>query len=142
MPTAGTLLTRIRHHDESNIGLVSLIMSDMIFARLLAVWPSVARKLEEDGNPSENTPEALPASEHSRWLWARVEPDPEALWIEASGLPDAAHVRRAMRVLMDNGAVFPDGGVSLWVESYLRQTAKRAGVERDEVGAGAGADDE
>jgi hypothetical protein len=128
MPTAGVLIDRLRLQDEHNLGVVTLLAHDPMLAKLIAAWPTVARRLAPDENPSEPSPEGLPASEHERWLWSRVEPEPEPLWAEAAGLPDAPHVRRAMRVLMDNCAVFPDGTMSTWSDRFLRESAKRAGV--------------
>jgi hypothetical protein len=129
MPTAEAILASLLEHDAHNIGLVTLLIRDPMLGKLVAAWPNVARKLAADTDPDERTPDDLPATEHERWVWARVEPDPEPLWIEAAGLPDAPHVRRALRVLMDNGAVFPDGQMSQWTERFLRESAKRAGVQ-------------
>jgi hypothetical protein len=130
MATAGSILMKLRAHDEHNFGIVTLLAHDATLARLIAAWPSVGRKLQSDASPLENTPAGLDVADHERWLWARVEPEPEPLWAEAAGLPDAEHVRRAMRVLMDNGAVFPDGDMSRWSERFLVESAKRAGVKQ------------
>jgi hypothetical protein len=132
MPTAGTILAKLKQHDAYNIGVVTLLASDPTLGKLIAAWPNVARKIEDETNPFENTPEELPAREHERWLWARIEPEPESMWAEAAGLPDAPHVRRAMRVLQDNGAVFPDGTMSQWASRFLVESAKRAGVKQDD----------
>jgi hypothetical protein len=132
---AGLILGQMHQHDAHNIGIVTMLSTDSLLARLLAAWPAVARKLQPDENPFEATPEGLPDATHERWLWARVEPEPEPLWAEAAGLPDAPHVRRAMRVLQDNGAVFPDGQMSVWAQRFLAEQAKRAGVRQDEDAA-------
>jgi hypothetical protein len=129
MATVAILLSRLRKNDENNIGVVTLVASDPLYSRLLAAWGAVKRKLRSDRHPFEELPPGLPEDAHERWLWARVEPDPLPLWIAASGLPDAPHVRRAMQVLIENCAVFPDGKASMWVEKFLTEQARRAGVK-------------
>lgn len=122
----------MKARDAKNVAIVTLLSQDVMYQRLVAVWGGVGERLAPDDMPNESAPESLNRSMHNRWMWSRVEPEPEPLWAEAAGLPDAPHVRRAMRVLQENGAVFPDGTLSTWVEKFLAKQADRAGVEAEE----------
>ena len=101
--------------------------------KLCACWPNVAHCLEGDSNPDEVCPPDTPATHYGRWLWSRIEPEPEPIWAEIAGLPDAPHVRRAMHTLQQIGAVFPDGTLSALVWDYLRARSKERGVEVEQV---------
>jgi len=133
--TAASILARMKAHDTNNIGVVTLVTQDPIYERLVAAWPNVARLLQPDGNPEEACPHDTPLQFHVRWLWARIEPEPEGLWASVAGLPDAPHVQRAMRVLQEHAAVFPDGALSQWLVKYLTKVASRLGVKADEAEA-------
>lgn len=126
---ARDVLQRLKADDDHNIGVVTLFIQDRLLSRLAATWSSVARVLPRDSNPNEEYPPDTPPEFMVRWLWARIEPEPEPVWAEMTGLPLAPHVLRAMRVLQDIGAVFPDGTLSKWVSQYLTSEAKRIGVE-------------
>ena len=71
----------IKAQDEHNVGLPTLLMysSDKLLPRLAAVWPSVARRLCNPGLQQE-IPAELPATEHTRYLWACIEPNPIPIW--------------------------------------------------------------
>ena len=120
---AASLLQHLKAQDEFNFGLHTLIESSTLYQRLLAVWSNVRRMLVADQNPEEVIPEGVTPDYHSLWLWARVEPDPAMLWIRAAGLPEADHTLRAVRVLQENAAVFPDGTMSKWASAWLRNKA-------------------
>lgn len=129
--TAGTIFGKMKALDERNVGVVAMVASDRILQRLIAAWENVGRRLLPDHRPFEEVPEGLPESEHERWLWSRVEPDPFDLWSEMAGLPDAPHIHRSMRLLMNNGVVFPDGTLSQWAVKWLKEKAKQQGVSVD-----------
>jgi hypothetical protein len=133
--TAADLLHQMKARDDHNVGVVTMIVNDRtkLLERLCACWPNVALCLEGDTSPEEVCPEDTPATHRERWLWARVEPEPESVWAEVAGMPDAPHVRRAMRTLQKIGAVFPDGTLSKYVWRYLRAQAKDAGTVNDEM---------
>jgi len=103
----------------SDVALVVLVRSNPMNLHLAAAWASA--DLPEDQDPDEECPPDTPAHLHLRWLWSRIEPDPVPAWIERAGLPDASHVRRACRVLQDNGIVHPDGEVAAVVQSFFFQ---------------------
>ncbi len=127
------ILIRLKADDDHNIGVVTMFNQDRLLSRLAATWPSVARVLPRDDNPPEECPPDTPPEYMVRWLWSRIEPEPEPVWAEMTGLPQAPHVFRAMRVLQDIGAVFPDGTLSQWVQRYLTSEAGRLGVKADVV---------
>ena len=131
--TAATILARIKSHDQHNIGVVTLLASDPMLGRLAASWANVSKLISPDVDPQEVCPPSMPLADRSRWLWARVEPDPAPLWISISGLPAAPHTFRCVQVLQDNGAVFPDGEMSDWALKWLAQSACSAGLSRDLV---------
>lgn len=128
MKTANMLISELKDVDEVNLGVVALLSSRTIYGALVVSWTSVARRLNF-GSPFEAVPDAIPKEDHLRWLWSRVEPEPNALWAEAAGLPNAVHVRRAMNVLRDNCAIFPDGKMSQWAHQWLRAQAAFGGVK-------------
>jgi len=126
MSTVNDLLQLLKAQDEFNFGLHTLIESNTLYQRLLSVWSNVRRMLTADQHPTEPVPNGLTPEYHLRWLWARIEPDPALLWLRAAGLPHAEHTLRAVSVLQENAAVFPDGTMSKWVTIWLQ---KRAGVK-------------
>lgn len=135
MPTAAEMLWELRQRDEHNIGIATMLSMDIALTRLVAAWPNVGRRLRPDENPDEKVPPSIPIEERELWLWSRVEPEPEPLWAQAAGLPDAPHVRRFMQTLKDIGAVFPDGSMSQWAAKFLQAQAKRVGVVQPEAAA-------
>lgn len=126
--TAGDLLQQMKDRDTHNVGVVTMIQADKtgMLTKLCACWPNVAKCLEADSNPREVCPPDTPATHRERWLWARVEPEPERVWAEVAGLPDAPHVRRAMNTLQRICAVFPDGTLSRFVFRYLKKRMEDA----------------
>ena len=134
MTTAAEILDRMKDRDQFNLGVVTMLTMDKSgdLMRLCACWSNVAYCLDGDSNPDEVCPPDTPATHHERWLWSRVEPDPEPVWAEVAGLPEAPHITRAMRVLQQIGAVFPDGTTSRLVTDLLQARAKAHGVEVSE----------
>lgn len=130
---AESILNGMKDRDQHNIGLVTMLMTDKSgkLVRLCACWPNVAYCLE--ALPlREECPDATPPTHREKWLWSLVEPEPEAVWAEVAGLPDAPHIRRLMATLQRVCAVFPDGTLSQQVITYLRNNATAAGVTVDE----------
>lgn len=103
--------------NPGNFGAVVLLTEDATLSRLVSVWANVPRSVDPD--PEEECPAVLAAADRIRWYWARLEPDPIPVWIATAGLPDAPHVRRACRVVIDNRMAHPDGVVSRWADRYL-----------------------
>jgi len=132
--TAASILDDMKDRDQYNVGVVTMLTTDPteMLTRLCACWPNVAVCLDGDRNPDEECPPDTPANFRERWLWARIEPEPEPVWAEVAGLPSAPHVYRAMRTLQQIGAVFPDGTLSRSVVEFLQHTAKGVGVTVDE----------
>jgi len=131
MNTAAKILEQIKAEDEFNIGLVMLLDQDPTLERLTAAWPNAARLIPADREPDEAVPPDLPVEDRVRWLWARVEPEPEPLWCEVAGLPNAPHIHRAMGVLQAMRCVFPDGTLSRWAEQYIRERVGALGVKAE-----------
>jgi len=131
MTTAAAILSRVKSDDDLNIGVVTLMRSDSLYMRLAAAWPNVARMIPQPSF-TEQVPAEIGEELHLRWLWAGINPAPEPLWAQVAGLPDAAHVRRAMQVLQDNCVVFPDGNMSKWAIKYLEASAEKVGVAQDD----------
>lgn len=120
--------------DANNVGIPTLLIHSphKVLPRLAVAWSTVAKRLTNPGLVQE-IPEGIPQTELTRYLWACIEPEPEALWAEAAGLPDAAHVRRGMMTLLDNHAIFVDGTVSTWVTRYLKTENERFGMKVEEA---------
>jgi hypothetical protein len=136
--TAAEIVASAVEADDQNAGVVALLETSRELQRLVAVWPNVP--LPEDPDPTEECPEDLPAAVRLRWVWSRIDPDPIPTWIMYAGLPDAAHVRRAIRLAQDNRIVFPDGTRSNWAEVYVQRIARvalgvRQGAPRREAPA-------
>lgn len=131
MDTAGGILCEARERSAHNIGAVVLLQDNTLAMKLLAAWPVAAQRVKP-GSPFEVCPDDLPHEDRLRWVWSAVEPEPEPIWAEAAGLPDAPHVRRFMRVLQDNALVFPDGKLSKWAEKFIVESARRLGVREDD----------
>jgi len=112
---ASDILLSLKERDDGPT--FTMVKANPIHLQLVAAWTSM--QLQEDEDPDEECPPDTPAHLRLRWLWARIEPDPTAAWIEMSGLPDAPHVRRACRVLQDNGVVHPDGDVAASVRTFM-----------------------
>jgi len=128
--TAAEILANAIAADDENAGIVNLLVNDPDLERLVAVWANVP--IPQDTNPDEECPPDLPEAVRLRWVWSRLEPDPIPVWILLAGLPDAPHVRRVVRLAIDNRVVFPNGAMSTWAQVYLQQQARRTlGIRPD-----------
>ena len=123
MSTALEILMAAKSRDERNIGAVSMLDTDPVLARLVSVFQAIGNCIPDDPNPDEECPEATPGHLQIRWVWSRLNPDPVSMWIEASGLPDAPHIRRACYVAIDTAMVYSDGCMAGWVSAFLKQRA-------------------
>jgi len=121
--TAAGIVAAALAADDANAGIVNLLVNDSDLERLVAVWPNVP--VPADPNPGEECPTDLQVWARLRWVWSRLEPDPVPVWIALAGLPDAPHVRRSIRIAMDNRIVLPDGTMSSWARVYIQQQARR-----------------
>lgn len=124
--TARELLNELKQQMETtsgttSAGIVAMLTGDPLLIRLVACWSLVP--LGPDPNPTEVMPEETPPTHRLRWLWARVEPDPTAAWLETAGLPDAPHFRRRCDMARLTRMVFPDGTLSTGARVFLQQTA-------------------
>ena len=134
MPTASDVLAVMQERagaarDAGNYGPVVLLDQDPVLVRLTACWRNVP--VSTLPAPDTEIPAGLPESSWLRWYWSMLEPDPLPVWIRIAGLPDAAHVRRACLMAIDNRVVCPDGTVSQWAEQYLsRLVAQRMTGQR------------
>jgi hypothetical protein len=112
---------KIRQGQNTDIGNYSVVLlaeRDPILGRLLAAWPNVPRAT--DPNPEEVCPEGTPKENRLRWLWSRVPEDVFLSWARLAGLPEAAHIRRAQWVAIENRMVLPDGTLAPALQGLIQ----------------------
>ena len=99
--------------------VVLLVADDPVLMKLAVAWPNVAISRKEELEPA---PKSESENAWWEWLWANSEFSQDE-WTEKAGSAALgfADVDAAIKTLVGNRIIYPDGTLNSFVQRYLRE---------------------